>query len=173
MPERDHTPLDRDRDNLSDDKERNRILEEVLRDQARREVLRDVAYRRPTASLRTRVAAAVLSVVALTLWVFRIPGLTPEIAFPLQPAEEEIGLRLAAYIQAQQVENFRQTTGRLPDLLRESGEPMPGMTYERVNSHTYRLTGMTERDTVEWLSTDSFPALLGDSAQARLGAFVR
>ena len=172
MPERDHTPLDRDRDNLSDDKERNRILEDVLRDQARREVLRDVAYRRPSASLRTRIAAAVLSVVALTLWFFRIPGLSPEIAFPLPPAEEEVGLRLAAYVQAQQVETFRQTNGRLPDLLLETGEPMPGMSYERVNSYTYRLTGMTERDTVEWMSSDSLPALLGDSAAARLRAIV-
>jgi hypothetical protein len=170
MPERE--PLDRDRDSLSDDKERNRILEEVLRDQARREVLRDVAYRRPTASLRTRIAAAVLTVAALIVWFAPIPGLRPEIAFPMPAAEEEIGLRLAAYIQAQQVETFRLTTGRLPDLLRETGEPLPGMTYDRVNSYTYRLQGITERDTVDWISSDSFPALLGDSAATRLRAFV-
>jgi hypothetical protein len=168
MPGREHTPLDRDRDTLSDDKERNRILEDVLRDQVRREVLRDVAYRRPTASLRVRITAGVLTLAATIVWLVRIPGLTAEIPFPLQPAEEEVGLRLATYIQAQQVETFRQTTGRLPDMLRETGEPLPGMTYERVNSFTYRLQGATERDTIAWVSSDSFPALLGNSGAARL-----
>lgn len=170
MAETEPTPLDR-RD-LSDDKERGRIVEDVLRDQARREVLRDIAYRRPSASLRTRIVAAVLALGAVALWLFPIPGLQPDIAFPLPPAEEEAGLRLAAFMQAQQVEAFRQTSGRLPDVLRETGEPLPGIDYLRLDAHTYRLTGVTERARINWLSSDSLPALLGDSGAARLRAFI-
>jgi hypothetical protein len=160
--------LDRDRYDLSDDKERNRILEEVLRDQARREVLRDIAYRRPTASLGTRVTALVLALAALGFWLLPMPSLRPTIAFPLAATAEEAGLRLAAYVQAQQVEAFRSTTGRLPDLLRETGEPLPGLEYRRLDARTYQLTAVTERDTVRWVNSDSFPTLLGDSAAARL-----
>src|SRR3954470_9247288 len=98
MADIDPTPLDRR--SLSDDKERNRILEEVLRDQVRREVLRDIAYRRPSASLRTRIAAAVLAVVALVLWLAPIPWLQPEVPFPIARAQEDAGLRVAAFIQA-------------------------------------------------------------------------
>lgn len=159
----DGEPLDRR--SLSDDKERQRAIEEVLRDQARREVLRDIAYRIPRASLRTRVAAAVLLGLALLSWLLPIPFLEPGIPFPLPPAEETSGLRLATYLQAQQVEAFRQSSGRLPDVLREVGETIPGMTYERIDASTYRIVGATERTTVRWVSTDSLGALLGDAAK--------
>jgi len=171
MPEIEPTPLDRK--SLSDDKERMRAIEEVLRDQARREVLRDIAYRRPYTSLRIRVAAAALAAVALVAWVFPVPGLQPDIPFPVPPADEEAGLRLATYIQAQQVEAFRQTSGRLPDVLRETGEPLPGMTYQRLDARTYRLRGQTERAVVEWTSSDSVPTLLGKAGADKLRGFTR
>ena len=154
-----------DRRSLSDDKERQRAIEEVLRDQARREGLRDIAYRIPRSSLRARVAAAILLAVAILFWLLPIPLLEPGIPFPLPPADETTGLRLATYIQAQQVEAFRQSSGRLPDVLREAGETIPGMTYERIDASTYRLIGATERTTVRWVSTDSLSALLGDVAK--------
>jgi hypothetical protein len=171
MAESEPPPLDRR--SVSDDKERSRILEDVLRDQARREVLRDVAYRRPSSSLRTRIVAAALALVAAILWSSPIPGLKPEIPFTLPPIEEDTGLRLAAFIQAQQVEAFRRISGRLPDVLRETGEPLPGIDYERLDAHTYRLRGWTERDTINWVSSDSLPALLGDSATERLREIAR
>ena len=173
MAHGEHGPLDRDREHLSDDKERNKILEEVLRDQARREVLRDVVYRRPAASLRMRIAAGVLAAVALAMWVVPVGWLRADVEFPLTPAQEEAGIRLAAFLQAQQIEVFRQETGRLPDILRETGEAVPGVEYRRVDARTYELTAMTERDTVRWMNSDSLPALLGDSAAARLRALIR
>src|SRR5688572_6559885 len=123
-----------DHRNLSDEKERLRALEEVLRDQARREVLRDVAYRRSGPSLRRRVVSTVLVVAALMVWFLPIPGFRASIPFPLPPEEEQAGLRLATWVQAQQVEAFRQRRGRLPDVLREAGEAMPGMNYERLDA---------------------------------------
>jgi hypothetical protein len=173
MAQRDQTPLDRERQELSEDRERNRIIEEVLREHARREVLRDVAYRRPAPSQRARIVALALSVVALALWLLPIPGLTPSIPFPLASDEEAAGVRLAAYVQAQQVEAYRRATGRLPDLLRETGEPVPGIDYRRVDARTYELTARTERATVRWRNSDSFPALLRDSAAARLRTVIR
>lgn len=171
MAESEPKPLDRH--DISDDKERAKALEEVLRDQVRREVLRDVAYRRPAASFRTRIAAAALVVVAMIFWFFPIPAFEPEVPFPLPPIEEDAGLRVAAFIQAQQVEAFRRASGRLPDVLRETGEPLPGIDYERLDAHTYRLRGWTERDTINWVSSDSFPALLGDSGRTRLQEMAR
>jgi hypothetical protein len=166
-------PTPPDRRSLSDDKERNRILEEVLRDQVRREVLRDIAYRRPRASLRTRIAAGVLAVVALVLWLAPIPWLRPDVPFPVARAQEDAGLRVAAFVQAQQVEGFRRSTGRLPDVLRETGEPLPGFDYERIDAHTYRLKAVTERDTVNWVSSDSLATLLGPDGRARLRGLFR
>lgn len=170
MPENEPQPLDRE--NLSDDKERLRAIEEVLRDQARREVLRDFAYRHPQASLATRIAAAALALSALVTWSIPFSGLQPDIPFPILPADEIAGLRVATYIQAQQVEAFRQTRGRLPDVLLETGEPLPGMTYARLDARTYRLGGATERSSVVWVSSDSLSALL-DSADKRLPALAR
>ncbi len=170
MTESEPKPLDRK--SLSDDKEGTRVIDEVLRDQARREVLRDIAYRRPSASLRTRVVAGVLGLVALVTWTLPVPGLRPDIPFPLPPADEEAALRIAAYIQAQQVEAFRLSSGRLPDQLRETGEPMPGISYQKLDARTYSLNGTTERTTIRWISSDSSAALLGKNGAQRLRGMI-
>ena len=156
-----------DHRSLSDEKERLRALEEVLRDQARREVLRDVAYRRSGTSLRRRVVSAVLVVAALMVWFLPIPGFRASIPFPLPPEEEQAVLKLATWVQAQQVEAFRQRRGRLPDVLREAGEAMPGMSYERIDAQTYRLSSATERVAIVWNSTDTLDTALR-AAVARL-----
>jgi hypothetical protein len=144
-----------DRRSMSDEKERQRALEEVLRDQARREVLREIAYRDTGASLRRRLVTSALVVAALLVWLVPVPGFRASIPFPLAREEEEAALRLATWVQAQQVEAFRRRRGRLPDVLREAGEPLPGMTYERIDAGTYRLSGATERTTVIWSPTDT------------------
>jgi hypothetical protein len=106
------------------------------------------------------VAAAVLVVAAILLWVAPVPGFRAEIAFPLPPAEERAALEVATWVQAQQVEAFRQRRGRLPDVLRETGEALPGMTYERLDAQRYRLSGATERSTVTWNSSDTLDTQL-------------
>ena len=110
--------------------------------------------------------------IALVTWLLPVPGPRPDIPFPIPPADEHAGLRFATYVQAQQVEAFRQTRGRLPDVLKETGEPLPGMTYERLDARTYRLGGATERSFVNWVSSDSLTALLRD-ADKRLPALSR
>ena len=155
-------PLDRRR--LSDERERQRAIEKVLRDQAHRQMLRDVASRGRRPSLAFRIVARTLAVAALVAWLIPVPGLQPEIPFPLPPAEEETGLRLTTWVQAQQVEAFRQRRGRLPDVLRETGEPLTGMTYERVDAHTYQLRGETGHVSITWLSRDTLDTRLHDAA---------
>ena len=151
-------PAGLDRWRMSDDKERQRALEEVLRDQARREVLREIAHRDTGASLRLQLITSVLVVAALLVWLIPVPGFRASIPFPLAREEEEAALRLATWVQAQQVEAFRQRRGRLPDVLREAGEPLPGMTYERIDAGTYRLSGASEHMTVIWAPTDTLDA---------------
>jgi hypothetical protein len=144
-----------DRQSMSDEQERQRAIAEVLRDQARREVLREIAYRNSGASLGMRLVTFVLVVAALVVWLVPFPGFGPTIPFPLARQEEETALRLATWVQAQQVEAFRQQRGRLPDVLREAGEPLPGMTYVRIDAGSYRLSGATERMVVIWSGTDT------------------
>jgi hypothetical protein len=168
MPDREPPP---DRTSLSDENERQRAIEGVLRDQARREVLRQSAYRPSGPSLRLRVVAGVLALVALIAWIAPVPGLRPDIPFPMPPAREEAGLHLAAWIQVQQIEAFRQRRGRLPDGLRQTGEAIPGMYYERVDAQTYVLKGETERVSMEWTSSDTLDARLREAA-ARLRGFA-
>ena len=155
----------RGRRSSSDDRERLSAIEEMLRDQARREQLRGAAYRWSRTSLRARVAVGVVVLAAFLTWLIPVPGLEPDIPFPMPPEEEEAGLRLATYVQAQQVEAFRLNRGRLPDVLRETGEPLPGMSYQRMDARTYRLSGVTERVSVSWISSDSIDSLLRDSAR--------
>ena len=107
----------------------------------------------------------VVVLAAFLTWLIPVPGLEPDIPFPMPPEEEEAGLRLATYGQAQQVEAFRLNRGRLPDVLRETGEPLPGMSYQRMDARTYRLSGVTERVSVSWISSDSIDSLLRDSAR--------
>ena len=159
-----------DRTSLSAEDERQRVIEDVLRDQTRREVLREGVYRASGSSQRFRVVAGVLALAALVTWVAPVPGLRPEIPFPIPPADEEAGVHLAAWIQAQQIEAFRQRRGRLPDVLRETGEAIPGMSYERIDAQSYMLTGETERVSVVWTSTDTLDTRLQQAA-ARLREF--
>ncbi|MDT8369160.1 MAG: hypothetical protein RQ745_08120, partial [Longimicrobiales bacterium] len=54
-------------------------------------------------------------------------------------ARVEAGLRVAVALQADRIERFRLAHGRLPDQLRETGEPLPGILYTRLDATTYRV----------------------------------
>jgi hypothetical protein len=66
---------------------------------------------------------------------------------------EEAALRMVVYLQAQRVELFRRDRGRLPDALEETGEPLPGVRYERLDSRTFRLHAVGRRDTLLYTSS--------------------
>ena len=113
------------------------------------------------------VGLAVLLVVALYLalnppaWILPSPVPVPT------AAEREAGIRFAVYLQAQQIEHFRTTRGRLPATLAEAGPPFPGIRYIVVSATHYQLRSDID-SAVRFSSTDSVHAFLGES-MAQLG----
>ncbi len=77
-------------------------------------------------------------------------------------AEQEAGGRFAIYLQAQQIEHFRQTNGRLPSTLEETGEPLPGIDYILLGPTTYALQSARDAN-LRYASTDSLGSFLGAS----------
>jgi hypothetical protein len=58
----------------------------------------------------------------------------------------------------QRILDYRQRQGRLPDVLWETGEPLPGLAYERIDSRTYLLTGTGPKGPIRFVSGDSLSA---------------
>ena len=91
------------------------------------------------------------------------PGWTkPEPAPPPTPAELTASDRFAIFLQAQRIEHFRNTTGRLPSTLEEAGEPMLGVRFKILGAGEYALT--SDRDpTIRYMSSDSLGTFLEGS----------
>lgn len=151
---------------LSPDEARARAVAAVLAEQAARVEARRRIESVPTTTRGRLVVMAVLSLCALYLW-FAAPSWVAPAPPPPIPAERvEAGLRLAVYLQAQQVERFRSHRGRLPDVLEETGEPLPGVLYERMDARTFRLqaVGVTGSSAaISYVSTDSLRAFARDA----------
>jgi len=89
---------------------------------------------------RARIATAfALTAVAVWLWVAPPAFLAVPEAAPPSYERIEAGLRLAVWLNADKVEQFRIENGRLPDALREVGDAHPGVYYTRVNANFYRM----------------------------------
>lgn len=146
---------------LTSREERDRAIAEVLADQE----VKKVIYGRPTTPRTTTVgrvvAMVLLTLTAVYLWFARPGWIVPDPPPPLPAERIETHLRMAVWMQAQQVERFRRERGRLPDALRETGEPMPAMTYRRIDARTFHLLASGDGVTVEYLSTDSLGAFVG------------
>lgn len=109
--------------------------------------------------------AAVLGItLAVTAYLALNPPdwLKPHPAPPPTPAERGASDRFAIYLQAQRIEYFRNTRGRLPTTIEEAGEPMPGLRYEVPGDGTFAL--ISDRDTtIRYSSRDSLGTFLGGS----------
>lgn len=143
--------------------ERDRVVEDVLRDQAAKEQARKSSTRRPGTTPGRVAALMVLALLSIYLWTWSPSWLAPAGPPELALGTEQAGLRVAMYIQAQRIEDFRDTRGRLPDVLREAGEPLPGMLYDRIDARTYRLRGAGDRVRLLYVSSDSLQIFAGDS----------
>lgn len=138
------------KDALSDERVRELVLAEVLMDTEQREV-EARTWAPPRSVSRGRIATSlVLVAVATWLWVSPPALLSP--AAPSGPSIErvEAGLRVSLALQADRIEAFRARYGRLPDQLREVGEPPAGVSYVRVDAGTYLLRGREGDTTVRW-----------------------
>lgn len=87
------------------------------------------------------------------------------------PAAQERSLRVAMYIQSQQIEAYRQKHGRLPTSLAEMGGSIqPGVQYHRQGSGQYQLTGTNGEAALVYNSTEPAQDFLGSAGAARLRA---
>ncbi len=148
------------KDALSDERVRELVLAEVLRDTEMRQVEREVWTPPPGTTAPRIVLAALTTVVAAWLWIFPPAFLQPPGV--VQPSLErvEAGLQVAVALQVDRIEQFRRETGRLPDRLDEAGEPLPGMTYTRVNAQVFRLRGRKAESVILYESGDSMTVLM-------------
>ena len=150
---------------LSPEEARARAVAEVLAEQAARKEIRRQPEPRPTTTWRRVATTVVLSLLALYVWIAVPSWVVPDPPPPVPAEREEAGLRMAVYLQAQQVRLFREERGRLPDVLEEAGEPMPGVRYERIDARTFRIRAFGERGSVVYVSTDSLADFAGGAGR--------
>ena len=141
----------------------------VLKHAAEREEharARSTPRKQPRWMLPLGIQLAVLAVYLLISppgWVTVHPIQAPD------PAVQEQGLKMAMYIQSQQIEAFRIRNGRLPSSLEEiGGTPPPGVEYELRGTDEYRLIGVNGPASLVYDSTESAADFLGADAAAKL-----
>jgi hypothetical protein len=118
---------------------------------------------------RNRVRPAVWVSAVLTLflctylYIERPEWLFPASAPPESVAIQEASLRIGMANVAQHVERYRQRTGRLPRTLLEAGTQAEGMTYQPLDSTSWRLVGSHRGIELTLASREPLPKFLGNS----------
>ncbi|HKJ92709.1 MAG TPA: hypothetical protein VJ957_06045 [Longimicrobiales bacterium] len=149
-------------------RERYETLLEVMQQQAdaAREG-RDLPL--PGEKHRSREVLLVILLVAfVTVWWQGETWFGPAPPSPQTTAQLETALRMGMYLQAQRIKAFRMRTGHLPETLEEAGPPTPGVSYQKLDEHTYEITGHNGSATLTYRSDQPLTQLIGDAA-ARLG----
>jgi hypothetical protein len=149
--------------------ERKKLIEEYEQSK-RTEAERQTAEAAQTVRRRrtTRLTAMGVLLAVLLVLAFRPPAwiLPPPPPVPTA-AEREASVRFSIFLQAQQVDHFRNTRGRLPATLSEAGTPIPGIQYLVQSATSYQLRSIAD-NSIAYNSTDSLHAFLGES-MAHLG----
>lgn len=160
---------------VSSDAERERAIMEVLRERREREAALEFQRLRYEEERRKQgpgMRHAVFLVALLaSIWIFAGGPfwLQPPPAPPPSAAHLDASLRLALYLQGQQIESFRQREGRLPDDLDEVGSAFPHIRYFRTERGTFHLTGVTDDRTLFYSSSLSQTAKeFLDGAETRI-----
>ena len=139
---------------------RARMVQEVLREQEAKDAVRHPPAGPPGTTTFRIGATALVAIVALWLWLLPPAWIEFTAPPPLPVQVEEAGLRMAIYLQAQRIERFRRERGRLPDVLAEAGEPLSGVSYDRLDAGTFRLTGAGANMELTYHSADSIAAFV-------------
>jgi len=157
------TPDDKADRRVSDAQERARALAEVLRHQEERAKAAQVAEERRVR--RTRVRRGVVTgawAVAAYVWILS-PSWTRVAPPPPPPvAEDGRAVEVNLFLQAQQIRAFQEARGRLPWVLQETGPPLPGMEYRRLDNQHYELEARSRRVRLAWSSEEGVEGLLED-----------
>ncbi|HEX9885508.1 MAG TPA: hypothetical protein VGA70_03430 [Longimicrobiales bacterium] len=153
------------RDNI--DSEHARILAEVMDDQAKKQAARTtttpVARSASETSFFVQVALLASGTFFFYLLFFSPAWVTPTAAEPIAQETVDQGLRTAIFLSAQQVEGFRQDSGRLPDNTREAGVTLSGVEYTRLDAQTFQLIATRGADSLTYQSTEPLIEFLGDA----------
>lgn len=140
----------------------------VIKTQAdERETAQREAEARRLARARSRpiMWACVTSLlfVSAYLWVEQPEWVFPNRALPESVAIKEASLRIGLANAAQHLEHFRQRQGRLPATLVEAGGGADWITYQRVGTDGWRLSGVNGAAQLTLKSSDALPDFLGNS----------
>lgn len=149
----------------STEAERRRLLEEFST--AQRERSEELEARRRNAGRPARIARLVVALLLGTVltWLLVAPPawVHAPVAAPPPPAVTEAGLRLAMFIQAQQIERYRRDHGRLPESLDLAGTPVRGLRYTTLGRDAWELTGGRPGAELRLRSGEPLDAFLGNS----------
>jgi hypothetical protein len=102
-------------------------------------------------------AASIYLAVARPAWFIR-PPLPPD-----PPVIQDASVRLTVVREAQRINAYRVTSGRLPASLAEAGAAVAGLTYARINDSVFALSLPIGVDRMTFRSTDSVAVFLGDA----------
>lgn len=158
------TPAD-----TSSPEERDRLIAEALADSE----VRDERYRPPSEPPkddRWKGALALCLFILAGVVAIAPPGwVAPEPPPRVPDGARTLGARAAVFLQAQEIEAFRQRNHRLPDDLTEVSTTLPGIRYIRSNERVYQVVA-TDPDgrTVVFDSTEP-----RDERSARVHALLR
>ncbi|GMV06403.1 MAG: hypothetical protein AMXMBFR53_26790 [Gemmatimonadota bacterium] len=106
---------------------------------------------------------AVYLLLAPPTWVTVNPIEGPDQATQVQ------GLRVALYLQAQQIEAYKDQNGRLPSSLAESGRAVPGIEYVRQGAEQYQLVATVGDQPIVYDSSGPNPEIVAAVTASRLG----
>ena len=160
-PEENATPKARP----SSGEEAARAVQEVLRDQAERKARQKEGSKRPEKKrlLPLPVVALMWGAACLVVWAATPEFLLPEPLPEPTPVEVETGLRMEMLSLIQEIEGYREQTGRVPMTLeRVMDEPPPGVRYTALAGDAYRLTGQRGGSEIVYQSGDPVEELVGD-----------
>lgn len=140
-------------------------LADVMKDQNEKAKIRQAGpSKKRKTSPATWMAFFILSALSAYVWFGSPPWLAPSPP-SLSPALADAGLRMEVFQQALLIEAFREVEGRLPSDLAEAGNALTEVEYDRIDALNYRLGLAGQTGAVEYVSTESLDAFLGNSLQ--------
>ncbi len=84
------------------------------------------------------------------------------------PQQQEQSLRLAMYLQAQRIEDYRLRHDALPERLEDAGSAVPGVQYHR-QGRTYQLVGTSGEAALVYDSSESLADFVGTAVNRLAG----
>ncbi len=136
---------------------------DLIKEEAERQATEAAPPPRPRPSVKPFLAVLLVGAAAY-LWLASPVWLKSET--PSEPrVVREASLRLAMYVLAQRIEQFRLTNQRLPTALAELGHNGEGIAYQPFDSTSYELRGRQGEINLTWNSTEPLATFVGNSVQ--------